>query len=70
MLELLLRKNFIKENFIPVVSPMGIDDKKQTYNINADIAAGALARNLKSRRLMLMYMNFPEKLLELLEWEE
>ena len=49
-----LIKNLIKENFIPVVSPMGLDKKKQTYNINADIAAGALATSLKSRRLMLM----------------
>ena len=49
-----LIKNLIKESFIPVVSPMGLDDKKQTYNINADIAAGALAISLKSRRLMLM----------------
>ena len=49
-----LINNLIKENFIPVVSPMGIDGKKQTYNINADTAAGALAKSLKSRRLMLM----------------
>ena len=49
-----LIKNLIKNNFIPVVSPMGLDEKKQTYNINADTAAGALARSLKSRRLMLM----------------
>ena len=33
---------------------MGLDEKKQTYNINADTTAGALARSLKSRRLMLM----------------
>jgi len=46
--------NLIKENFIPVVSPMGLDVNKQTYNINADTAAGALAKSLKSRRLMLM----------------
>ena len=46
--------NFIKENLIPVVSPMGLDDKKNAYNINADTAAGALAQSLKSRRLMLM----------------
>jgi acetylglutamate kinase len=46
--------NIIKKNFIPIISPMGIDEKKQTYNINADTAAGALARSLKSRRLMLM----------------
>ena len=50
----ILIKNLIKENFIPVVSPMGLDGKKQTYNINADTAAGALAISLKSRRLMLM----------------
>lgn len=49
-----LIKNFINENFIPIVSPMGLDEKKQTYNINADTAAGALATSLKSRRLMLM----------------
>ena len=49
-----LINNLIKENFIPVVSPMGLDEKKQTFNINADTAAGALARSLKSRRLMLM----------------
>ena len=49
-----LIKNLIKESFIPVVSPMGLDEKKQTYNINADTAAGAIATSLKSRRLMLM----------------
>ena len=47
-------KNIIKENFIPVVSPMGLDEKKQIYNINADTAAGALAKSLSSRRLILM----------------
>jgi acetylglutamate kinase len=49
-----LIKNLIKEGYIPVVSPMGLDEKKQVYNINADTAAGALATSLKSRRLMLM----------------
>ena len=49
-----LIKNFIKEDIIPVISPMGLDKKKQAYNINADTAAGALAKSLKSRRLMLM----------------
>ena len=46
--------SLIKENFIPVVSPMGLDEKKQTYNINADTTAGALAKSLSSRRLLLM----------------
>ena len=49
-----LIKNLIKESFIPVITPMGLDEKKQAYNINADTAAGALATSLKSRRLMLM----------------
>ena len=47
-------KNLIQEDFIPIVSPMGLDEKGQAYNINADIAAGALSTNLKSRRLLLM----------------
>ena len=49
-----LIKNFIDEDFIPVIAPMGVDEKNQAYNINADTAAGALAISLKSRRLLLM----------------
>ena len=33
---------------------MGIDEKGNPYNINADTAAGALAISIKSRRLMLL----------------
>ena len=33
---------------------MGLDKKNQAYNVNADVAAGALAISLKSRRLLLM----------------
>ena len=44
-------KKLIKENFVPVISPMGLDEKKQAYNINPDTAAGAVAKSLKSRRL-------------------
>jgi len=47
-------KNFIEDNFIPVLTPMGIDENNKAYNINADTAAGALATSLKSRRLLLM----------------
>ena len=46
--------NLIKEGFIAIISPMGLDEKGQAYNINADTAAGALSTNLKSRRLLLM----------------
>ena len=49
-----LIKNFINKDFVQIIAPMGIDEKMQTYNINADTAAGALAVSLKSRRLLLM----------------
>ena len=44
----------IKEKKIPIVVPMGIGDDKKIYNINADIAAGSVAKELNSRRLLLM----------------
>ena len=44
----------IKEKKIPIVVPMGTSDDKKTYNINADIAAGSIAKELSSRRLLLM----------------
>ena len=46
--------DIIKVNAIPVIAPMGLDVNNQTYNINADIAAGAISKKLKSRRLLLM----------------
>ena len=49
-----LIKNFIDKDFVPIVAPMGLDEKMQAYNINADTVAGALAVSLKSRRLLLM----------------
>ena len=42
-----LIKSFIDKDFIPIIAPMGIDEKNQSYNINADTAAGALAISLK-----------------------
>jgi len=44
----------IEKNAIPVLSPMGKDYGNQKYNINADTAAAAVAKSLKSRRLLLM----------------
>ena len=49
-----LLNDIIQKNFIPIVTPMGLDQKGQSFNINADTAAGAIARNLKSRRLLLV----------------
>ena len=44
----------INQKMIPVIAPVGIGKNGETYNINADTAAGHLARSIKSRRLMLM----------------
>ena len=40
--------------FIPVVAPIGVDDDGKTYNVNADEAAGAIARSLRAEKLMLL----------------
>jgi acetylglutamate kinase len=47
-------ENILAQNQIPVISPMGKDEKGEKYNINADTAAAAIAKSLKSRRLLLM----------------
>ena len=47
-------KKIIRKNIIPIISPLGLGKDKQTYNINGDTAAGAIAKSLKSRRLLLM----------------
>ena len=47
-------KDIIKKKLIPIISPLGLGKNNQTYNINGDIAAGAIAKSLKSRRLLLM----------------
>ena len=47
-------KNVINKKQIPVIAPLGIDENKNTYNINGDTAASAIAKKLKSRRLLLM----------------
>ena len=44
----------IQKRKIPIISPLGLGKNNQTYNINGDTAAGAVAKSLKSRRLLLM----------------
>ena len=39
---------------IPVIAPLGIDKERNTYNINADTAAGAIAGALKADKLLLL----------------
>jgi len=44
----------INQNKIPIISPLGLNKDNQTHNINGDTAAMAIAKSLKSRRLLLM----------------
>ena len=62
-------KNIIEKKIIPIISPLGLGKKNQVYNINGDTAAGAIAKSLKSRRLLLMtnvkgVLNKEKKLIE------
>jgi acetylglutamate kinase len=42
------------DDYIPVVAPIGVSAEGDTYNINADTVAGALAGALKAKRLLLL----------------
>ena len=42
------------DDYIPVVAPIGVSEEGQTYNINADTVAGALAGALKAKRMLLL----------------
>ncbi|MBM4277100.1 MAG: acetylglutamate kinase [Deltaproteobacteria bacterium] len=43
-----------KENFIPVIAPVGVGEEGETYNINADLVAGKIASALKAEKLILL----------------
>ena len=43
-----------RDGFIPVIAPVGVDEDGETYNINADTVAGALAAALAAKRLILL----------------
>jgi len=45
--------NILEKKEVPIISPLGLKDN-QTYNINGDTAAGAIAKSLGARRLILM----------------
>jgi acetylglutamate kinase len=43
-----------KEQFIPVIAPLGLGKDGKTYNVNADEAAGAIAGALKAEKLVFL----------------
>ncbi len=42
------------QDFIPVIAPVGVGPDGQSYNINADLVAGAIAARLQAAKLMLL----------------
>ena len=44
----------VDQKKVPVIAPLGLDDNNQTYNINADTAAGSIAKKIEARRLIIM----------------
>ena len=44
----------IEMNQIPIIAPLGLNKNKQVFNINADNAAGSIAKELKARRLLMI----------------
>ena len=49
-----LIEDSLNKNKIPIIAPLGLGKNNQTFNINGDTAASAIAQKLKARRLILM----------------
>ena len=46
--------DLLEKDFIPIICPIGLDDHNQTYNINADDAACAIARAMRAEKLAFL----------------
>ena len=59
--------NLLEKDFLPIVAPIGMDDQFQTYNINADDAACAIAKAVGAEKLAFLtdieglYRDFNDK---------
>lgn len=47
-------QTFMSSDLIPVIAPIGVGEDGQTYNVNGDTAAGAIAAGLNADRLLLL----------------
>ncbi|MGZ7208950.1 MAG: acetylglutamate kinase [Methanobacterium sp.] len=43
-----------RENYIPIISPIGVDDKAESLNLNADTVAGAMASKIDAEKLIIL----------------
>ena len=46
--------DLLEKDFLPIVCPVGLDDEFNTYNINADDAACAIAKAVKAEKLAFL----------------
>ena len=59
--------DLMEKDFLPIICPIGIDDNYQTYNINADDAAYAIATAMNAEKLAFLsdidgvYKNYEDK---------
>lgn len=68
-------RDLLGSGIVPVIAPIGVDASGQTYNCNADTAAGAIAGALKAHRLLLLtdvagVLNKEKELLRQLDADE
>lgn len=49
-----LIQNLLKDGYLPVIAPMGVDWNGNVYNVNADIAAGSIAGAIDAAKLVYM----------------
>lgn len=49
-----LLDSLIESDFVPVIAPIGLDDKYDTYNINADDAACGIAKAINAEKLVFL----------------
>ncbi len=45
-------KNLLRERYLPVIAPIGVDEEGTVHNVNADIAAGSIAGALEAAKLV------------------
>ncbi len=43
-----------EHDYVPVIAPIGVSEVGQTFNVNADTVAGAVAAELKAKRMLLL----------------
>mgnify|MGYP001373878958 FL=1 len=49
-----LLETFVRSDLIPVIAPIGVGEGGETYNINADTAAGKIAATLQAAKLVML----------------